>query len=115
MKDDYHLPVITRLEREARRLGIKKVKLAMVLGLSERQYDYISDGWEPLNTSLMTPYTYNLFSSMGIDLMYVLAGVYRNGLCSDCVDGFLRRWLNNLPPDERFRMEFFASRIRFDM
>ncbi len=31
MQDDYHLPVITRLEREARRLGIKKAKLAMVL------------------------------------------------------------------------------------
>lgn len=44
MKDDYHLPVITRLEREARRRGIKKVKLAMVLGLSEQQYSHISDG-----------------------------------------------------------------------
>lgn len=32
MKDDYHLPVITRLEREARRLGIKKAKMAMCWG-----------------------------------------------------------------------------------
>lgn len=49
MKDDYHLPVITRLEREARRLGIKKAKLAMALGLNEREYNYVSDGWEDLN------------------------------------------------------------------
>ncbi|EAR6586381.1 hypothetical protein FHE25_24265 [Salmonella enterica] len=48
MKDDYHLPVITHLEREARRQGIRKAKLAMVLGLNERQYNHISDGWDVL-------------------------------------------------------------------
>lgn len=84
MKDDYHLPVITRLEREARFLGIKKAKLAMVLGLNEREYNYISDGWEVLSISLLTPYIYNLFTSMRIDLFYVLTGVCGEGLCTDC-------------------------------
>ncbi|AXC65741.1 hypothetical protein DOE63_09230 [Salmonella enterica subsp. diarizonae serovar 59:z10:-] len=115
MKDDYHLPVITRLEREARRKGVKKAKLAMVLGLNERQYNHISDGWEALSHNLLTPYTYNLFSSMGLDLFYVLTGVYGEGLCPDCRKAFVTRWLNDLPPDERFRMEFFASRMQFDM
>ncbi len=115
MKDDYHLPVITRLEREARRQGIKKAKLAMVLGLSERQYNHISDGWEALSMNLLTPYTYNLFSSMGVDLFYVLTGVCGEGLCADCRKALIQRWLNDLPPDERFRMQFFASRIQFNM
>ncbi|EEO7208127.1 hypothetical protein G6K67_004309 [Salmonella enterica subsp. enterica serovar Rubislaw] len=84
MKDDYHLPVITRLEREARCLGIKKAKLAMVLGLNEREYNYISDSWEVLSISLLTPYIYNLFTSMRIDLFYVLTGVCGEGLCTDC-------------------------------
>lgn len=56
MKDDYHLPVITRLEREARRLGIKKVKLAMALGLNEREYNHVSDGWGDFNVSCLTPW-----------------------------------------------------------
>ncbi|HBB6984750.1 TPA: hypothetical protein I8P16_004473 [Salmonella enterica subsp. enterica serovar Napoli] len=79
MQDDYHLPVITRLEREARRLGIKKAKLAMVLELNEREYNYISDGWEVLSMSLLTPYVYNLFTSMRIDLFYVLTGYVVKG------------------------------------
>ncbi|EAA9303398.1 hypothetical protein N5H80_003580 [Salmonella enterica] len=115
MKDDYHLPVITRLEREARRLGIKKAKLAMVLGLNEREYNYISDGWKVLSMSLLTPYVYNLFTSIRIDLFYVLTGVCGEGLCADCRKAFIQRWLNGLPPDERFRMQFFASRIQFNM
>ncbi len=28
---------------------------------------------------------------------------------------FIQRWLNELPAVERFRMTFFASRIRFGM
>ncbi len=64
MRDDYHLPVITRLEREARRQGIKEAKPAIVLGLNEREYNYISDGWEVLSMNLLTPYVYNLFTSM---------------------------------------------------
>ncbi|EHG0732444.1 hypothetical protein J3742_003753 [Salmonella enterica] len=115
MRDDYHLPVITRLEREARRLGIKKAKMAMVLGVNERQYNYISDGWEVLSMNLLTPYVYNLFTSMRIDLFYVLTGVCGEGLCADCRKAFIQRWLNDLPPDERFRMQFFASRIQFNM
>ncbi|EMD4661694.1 hypothetical protein VQ325_001450 [Salmonella enterica] len=115
MKDDYHLPVITRLEREARRQGVKKAKLAMVLGLNERQYNHISDGWEVLSMNLLTPYVYNLFTSMGIELFYVLTGVCGEGLCADCRKALIQRWLNDLPPDERFRMQFFASRIQFNM
>ncbi|EDS5484700.1 hypothetical protein HY28_005305, partial [Salmonella enterica subsp. enterica] len=81
MKDDYHLPVITRLEREARRHGVKKAKLAMALGLDEREYNHISDGWSDLGVSCLTPYVHGVFTSMGIDLFYVFTGVHRDGLC----------------------------------
>ncbi|EDX3147718.1 hypothetical protein B6N85_004052 [Salmonella enterica subsp. diarizonae serovar 61:l,v:1,5,7] len=81
MKDDYHLPVITRLEREARRLGIKKAKLAMALGLNEREYNYVSDGWEDLNVSCLTSYVHSIFISMGIDLFIL------------CVHRCVQRWI----------------------
>ncbi|ECF5935380.1 hypothetical protein FNI43_10530 [Salmonella enterica subsp. diarizonae] len=84
MQDDYHLPAITRLEREARLLGIKKTKLAMALGLSEREYNDISYGWEVMSMSRLTPYVYSLFTSMRIDLFYVPTGVCGEGLCADC-------------------------------
>ncbi|EEG5674645.1 hypothetical protein G3G77_004706 [Salmonella enterica] len=63
MKDDYHQPVITHLEREARRLGIKK-KLAMVLGLNEREYNYISDGCLRYRASEKTPSPKDGFSEL---------------------------------------------------
>lgn len=44
MKDDYHLPVVTRPERETRYPGIKKAKPSMVQGLNEHQYNQISNG-----------------------------------------------------------------------
>lgn len=113
MKDDYHLPVITRLEREARRLGIKKAKLAMALGLNEREYNYVSDGWEDLNVSCLTPYVYSIFISMGIDLFYVFTGVYRDGLCLQCQERFINRWVNDIPPLEYYLVDHLVTRIRY--
>ncbi|ELE9456958.1 hypothetical protein RBV54_000510 [Salmonella enterica] len=46
MKDDYHLPVVTRPEREARDPGIKKTTLSMVQGLNEHLYNQIIDVWK---------------------------------------------------------------------
>ncbi|EAA1980490.1 hypothetical protein EWK04_24510 [Salmonella enterica subsp. enterica serovar Java] len=46
MKDDYHLPVVTRPEREARDPGIKKTILSMVQGLNEHLYNQIIDIWK---------------------------------------------------------------------
>ncbi|EAB8478990.1 hypothetical protein GAH28_25400 [Salmonella enterica subsp. enterica serovar Java] len=66
MKDDYHLPVVTRPERETRYPGIKKTKPSMVRRLNEHQYNQISNGREVPDMNLLTPYTYNLFS-MGMD------------------------------------------------
>lgn len=66
MKDDYHLPVITRLEREARRLGIKNAKLAMALGLNEREYNHVSDGWSDLSVSCLTPYVHGILSQWAL-------------------------------------------------
>ncbi|EAW2935633.1 hypothetical protein LB105_004101 [Salmonella enterica] len=82
MKDDYHLPVVTRPEREARYPGIKKAKPSMVQGLNEHQYNQISNGREVPGMNLLTPYTYNLFS-MGMDFFYVLSGVHGESLCPD--------------------------------
>ncbi|HCM1915232.1 TPA: hypothetical protein N3A33_001093 [Salmonella enterica subsp. salamae serovar 28:r:e,n,z15] len=115
MKDDYHLPVITRLEREARRQGIKKAKLAMVLGLSNREYNYLSDGWDSLSITCLTPYTYNLFTSMGIDLFYVLTGVHRNGLCMHCQEKLINRWVNDIPLTDRYMVDHLVTRIRYGM
>ncbi|EAT4156909.1 hypothetical protein EUY23_23130 [Salmonella enterica] len=113
MQDDYHLPVITRLEREARNLGIKKVKLAMVLGLSESEYNHVSDGWSDLGISCLTPYVHSLFTSMGIDLFYVFTGVHRKGLCMICQEKFIHRWINDIPPVERYLVDHIVTRIRY--
>ncbi|MGG6075181.1 hypothetical protein ACQSGI_24795 [Salmonella enterica] len=115
MRDDYHLPVITRLEHEARRKGVKKAKLAMVLGLNEREYNHVSDGWSDLNISCLTPYTHGLFTSMGIDLFYVFAGVYRDGLCFQCQEKFINRWVNDIPIVERYLVDHLVTRIRYGM
>ncbi|EMD4508315.1 hypothetical protein VQ300_001224 [Salmonella enterica] len=113
MRDDYHLPVITRLEREARRLGIKKVKLAMALGLSEREYNHVSDGWSDLSVSCLTPYVQSIFTSMSIDLFYVFIGVYRDGLCLQCLEKFITRWVNDIPPVEYYLVDHLVTRIRY--
>ncbi|HHR4052498.1 TPA: hypothetical protein ACS50C_004441 [Salmonella enterica] len=113
MKDDYHLPVITRLEREARRLGVSKGKLALVLGLDEKGYNYVSDGWGALNISCLNTYTYNLFTSMGIDLFYVFTGVYRDGLCVECQEKFINRWVNDMHPVDRYLVDHLITRIRY--
>ncbi|ENU2135057.1 hypothetical protein ACE60T_005466 [Salmonella enterica] len=111
MKDDYHLPVVTRPERETRYPGLKKAKPSMMVqGLNEHQYNQISNGRVVPGMNLLTPYTYNLFS-MGMDFFYVLSGVHGESLCPD----FIHQWLNELPAGEHFRMTFFASRIRFGM
>ncbi|EAM4263990.1 hypothetical protein EAP05_15865 [Salmonella enterica] len=115
MKDDYHLPVITRLEREARRRGINKVKLAMVLGLSEREYNYVSDGWNDLSVSCLTSYVHSTFTSMGIDLFYVFTGVCRDGLCLHCQEKFINRWVNDMPPVEYYLVDHIVTRIRYGM
>ncbi|ECW0050634.1 hypothetical protein F3P81_13940 [Salmonella enterica subsp. enterica] len=115
MKDDYHLPVITRLEREARRQGIKKAKLAMVLGLNEREYNHVSDGWSDLSVSCLTPYVHGVFTSMGIDLFYVFTGVYRYGLCLQCQEKFINRWVNDIPIVERYLVDHLVTRIRYGM
>ncbi|EBR3877702.1 hypothetical protein T062_18735 [Salmonella enterica subsp. arizonae] len=115
MRDDYHLPVITRLEREARRMGIKKAKLAMVLGLSGREYNHVSDGWSDLSVSCLTPYVYGVFTSMGIDLFYVFTGVYRAGLCLQCQEKFINRWVSDIPTVEYYLVDHLVTRIRYGM
>lgn len=113
MRDDYHLPVITRLEREARRLGITKVQLAMVLGLNRREYNHISDGWSDLSVSCLTPYVHGVFTSMSIDLFYVFTGVYRQGLCLQCQEKFINRWVNDIPLVEYNLVNHLVTRIRY--
>ncbi|EKC2495429.1 hypothetical protein OOO55_004577 [Salmonella enterica] len=58
MKDDYHLPVVTRPEREARDPGIKKAKLVYCMDLNKHQYNQISNGREVPGMNLLTPYTW---------------------------------------------------------
>ncbi|EPC4825639.1 hypothetical protein Q1B88_005017 [Salmonella enterica] len=115
MKDDYHLPVITRLEREARRAAVQKTKLAMVLGLTVAQYNKISDGWEELRAGHLTSYAWATFTSMGFDLFYVFTGVYREGLCLHCREKFINRWVNDMSPVERHLSDHLVTRIRYDM
>ncbi|EFR3656933.1 hypothetical protein IQ454_003608 [Salmonella enterica] len=114
MKDDYHLPVITRLEREARRAAVQKTKLAMVLGLTVAQYNKISDGWEELRAGHLTSYAWATFTSMGFDLFYVFTGVYREGLCLHCREKFINRWVNDMSPAERHLSDHLVTRIRYE-
>ncbi len=42
--------------------------------------------------SLLTPYVYNLFTPMRIDLFYVLTGVCSEGLCADCQKALIQMY-----------------------
>lgn len=84
-------------------------------GSNEHEYNYVSDGWSELGISSLTAYTHNLFTSMDIDLFYVFTGVHRDGLCLQCQEKFINRWVSDITPVERYLVDHIVTRIRYSM